>query len=68
MYSTALPVTLPPSAVPSRHDPLCEASLLSLHAALAAVPDPRSRHGRRYDLPFLLTCFVAALLCNGNPE
>ena len=29
-----------------------------------AVPDPRSAHGLRYDLPFLLTCLVAALLCN----
>src|SRR5581483_5533875 len=30
----------------------------------AVVPDPRARRGRRYDLPFLLTCLVAALLCN----
>ncbi len=29
-----------------------------------AVPDPRSAHGLRYDLSFLLTCLVAALLCN----
>ncbi len=32
----------------------------------AHLPDPRSRHGLRYDLPFLLTCLVAALLCNCN--
>src|SRR5205807_10627148 len=32
----------------------------------AVVPDPRSRHGLRYDLPYLLTCLVAALLCNCN--
>ncbi|HET9110315.1 MAG TPA: ISAs1 family transposase, partial [Ktedonobacterales bacterium] len=38
----------------------------SLHAAFGAIPDPRSAHGRRYDLPFLLTCLVAALLCNCN--
>ncbi|HEY7347871.1 MAG TPA: ISAs1 family transposase [Ktedonobacterales bacterium] len=64
MYSTVLPVTLPPLTDSQRHDLLYDAALLSLHDAFAAVPDPRSRHGRRYDLPFLLTCFVAALLCN----
>ena len=41
-----------------------ECTLLSLSQAFAALPDPRSRHGLRYDLPFLLTCLVAALLCN----
>src|SRR5579859_7006089 len=41
-----------------------DGSLLSLYEAFAAVPDPRSRHGQRYDLPYLLTCLVAALLCN----
>ena len=66
MYSTALPVTLPAFPIPPRQDVLKETALLSLHAALAAVPDPRSGQGRRYDLPFLLTCFVAALLCNCN--
>jgi predicted transposase YbfD/YdcC len=40
--------------------------LRSLADVLATVPDPRSRHGRRYDLPFLLTCLVAAMLCNCN--
>ena len=64
MSSTALPVTLPPVAVSQRQSLLNADGLLSLHGALAAVPDPRSRQGRRYALPFLLTCFVAALLCN----
>ncbi len=40
-----------------------EAALSTLPAVFASVPDPRSRHGQRYDLPFLLTCLVAALLC-----
>lgn len=66
MYSTALPVALPCLTDLQRQNLLREAALLSLHDAFAAVPDPRSRHGRRYDLPFLLTCFVAALLCNCN--
>jgi predicted transposase YbfD/YdcC len=30
------------------------------------VPDPRGKHGLRYELAFLLTCLLAALLCNGN--
>ncbi len=47
-------------------DPVSVSALTSLHAAFAAIPDPRSVHGRRYDLPFLLTCLVAALLCNCN--
>jgi len=40
-----------------------EAALTTLPAVFASVPDLRSRHGQRYDLPFLLTCLVAALLC-----
>jgi predicted transposase YbfD/YdcC len=30
------------------------------------VPDPRGKHGLRYELSFLLTCLLAALLCNCN--
>lgn len=63
MYCTSLPV-LPPVRVVS--GALGEASLASLYAAFGAIADPRSAHGRRYDLPFLLTCLVAALLCNCN--
>jgi predicted transposase YbfD/YdcC len=43
---------------------LTEAALHRLAEVLEAVPDPRGRHGLRYDLPFLLTCLAAALLCN----
>lgn len=57
---------LPHRAVPSGEGVLSEGQLSSLHAAFGAIPDPRSAHGRRYDLPFLLTCLVAALLCNCN--
>jgi predicted transposase YbfD/YdcC len=66
MYSTAF------SSVPTsftdgeRNQLLAKAALLSLYEIFAAIPDPRSRHGRRYDLPFLLTCLMAALLCNAN--
>ena len=34
----------------------------SLLAAFARVPDVRSRHGRRYPLPALLTLATAAML------
>ena len=30
----------------------------------ATLPDPRSKHGLRYELAYLLICLVAALLCN----
>ncbi len=38
----------------------------SLLAALARVPDVRSRHGRRYTLPALLTLATAAMLCGAR--
>ncbi len=43
-----------------------EVALTSLQGMFTAVPDPRSRHGQRYSLSFLLTCLVAALVCNCN--
>jgi len=49
------------AAAPEAASP--EAALATLPAVFASVPDPRSRHGQRDDLPFLLTCLVAALLC-----
>jgi predicted transposase YbfD/YdcC len=64
MQSTALPVLLDGLTVAERRALLAEQTITSLPAAFAAVPDPRSRHGQRYALPFLLTCLVAALLCN----
>src|SRR5256884_1530211 len=66
VYSTALSLTLPDLPNEQRTSHLADAPLLSLYEAFAAVPDPRSRHGQRYDLPYLLTCLVAALLCNCN--
>ena len=38
----------------------------SLLAALARVPDVRSRHGRRYPLPALLTLATAAMLAGAR--
>jgi predicted transposase YbfD/YdcC len=55
------------SLTAKQREQLCnDCALLSLSQAFAHLPDPRSRHGLRYDLPFLLTCLVAALLCNCN--
>jgi len=66
MYSTALSLILP--ALPDEQSPSLQGDgpLLSLYEAFAAVPDPRSKHGQRYDLPYRLPCLVAALLCNCN--
>jgi predicted transposase YbfD/YdcC len=69
MYCTSGTSLVPsPSAPPTGQAPtsVSVSALTSLHTAFAAIPDPRSAHGRRYDLPFLLTCLVAALLCNCN--
>jgi len=66
MYSTALSVSLPSLSADQPQHLLEERALMSLYEAFAAVPDPRSKHGQRYDLPYLLTCLVAALLCNSN--
>src|ERR1700751_5264585 len=38
----------------------------SLLAAFARVPDVRSRHGRRYPLPALLTLATAAMLAGAR--
>ncbi|GAC1402941.1 MAG: ISAs1 family transposase [Chloroflexota bacterium] len=57
---------MPPLTAAARAALLRDASLRTLHGAFTAVPDPRSRHGRRYELPFLLLCLTAALLANCN--
>src|SRR6266487_4860371 len=63
MYSTALSIPLPSD----QHAALStDASLLSVSQAFTAVPDPRSKHGQRYELPYRLPCLVAALLWNCN--
>ena len=63
MQSTAVLSLLDAHTAAEREGASPEAALTTLAAVFAAVPDPRSRHGQRYDLPFLLTCLVAALLC-----
>lgn len=64
MYCFARSCVLPSLAKEQCDVLLAEAALQSIAEMFEAVPDPRSAHGLRYDLPFLLTCLVAALLCN----
>jgi hypothetical protein len=63
-YSTALPLTLPSLTSDHRLHLLEKQPLLSLYEAFATIPDPRSKHGLRYELAYLLVCLVAGLLCN----
>ncbi len=63
MQSTAVLTLLDAHTAAGREAASPEAALATLPAVFAAVPDPRSRHGQRDDLPVLLTCLVAALLC-----
>jgi DDE_Tnp_1-associated len=64
MYCIARQGVLPSFSKEQAESRLSEAALQSLADLFEAVPDPRGAHGLRYDLPFLLTCLVAALLCN----
>jgi predicted transposase YbfD/YdcC len=66
MYGIASSRVLSPLKEEERERLLNQAHLHSLVEMLEAIPDPRGKHGLRYDLPFLLTCLIAALLCNGN--
>ena len=66
MQSIAIPAVLDALSVEERHALLGDPAMATLQGVFAAVPDPRKRRGQRYDLPFLLTCLVAALLSNCN--
>ncbi len=63
MYSIVQRCVCPGLSDDQRQELLTQAHLVSLSELFEAVPDPRGRHGVRYDLPFLLTCLVVALLC-----
>src|SRR6266700_6986849 len=66
MYCIAERIVLPPLSEEERNALLEKAALVSVYEILDAVPDPRGKHGLRYELSFLLTCLLAALLCNCN--
>jgi hypothetical protein len=66
MESIVLPTVLDALSVEERRALLGDPAMRTLQGVFDAVPDPRGRRGRWYDLPFLLTCLVAALLCDCN--
>jgi predicted transposase YbfD/YdcC len=66
MYCIAQQRVLPSLRREQAEALLEEAALHTLTDLLEAVPDPRGKHGLRYDLPFLLTCLIAALLCSAD--
>lgn len=66
IHSTALALTLPSVSSDQRQTILQQKPLLSLYELFATIPDPRSAHGLRYELGYLLTCLVAGLLCNAD--
>jgi predicted transposase YbfD/YdcC len=66
MQSIVIPVVLDALSVEERQTLLEDPAMATLQGVFAAVPDPRARRGQRYDLPFLLTCLIAALLSNCN--
>jgi DDE_Tnp_1-associated len=66
MYCIASRRVLSPLTEEERQVLLTQAHLHSLVEMLETIPDPRGNHGLRYDLPFLLTCLIAALLCSCN--
>jgi len=66
MQDTPVPSFFAALSASERATLFTDASLRTLQAAFASIPDPRKRRGQRYDLPFLLICLVAALLCDCN--
>lgn len=66
MQSTLLPPPFDTLSDEERTALLTDRSLRSLTDVFATLPDPRSCHGKRYELSFLLLCLVAALLCQNN--
>ena len=66
MQDTPVPSFFAALSATERATLFTDPRLRTLQAAFASIPDPRKRRGQRYDLPFLLICLVAALLCDCN--
>ncbi len=62
MYCIVSRRILSPLTEEERQHLLTQAHLHTLSELMEAIPDPRGKHGLRYDLPFLLTCLIAARL------
>src|SRR5436309_4801550 len=65
MYSTS-DLTLPALTSTQRQQLLEQEKICSLYEIFTTIPDHRSKSGQRSSLAYLLTCLVAALLCNCN--
>jgi hypothetical protein len=59
-------LTVPALTKSQRHHLLEDHPLCRLSELCETLPDPRRRSGQRSTLPSVVTCLVAALLCNGN--
>ncbi|MDQ6661338.1 MAG: transposase family protein [Chloroflexota bacterium] len=57
---------LSPLPEEERQQHLTQAHLHPLSERMEVIPDPRGKQGVRDDLPFLLTCLIAALLGHWN--
>jgi len=66
MDSISLSIHLPELPSSQRERLFKEGALISIYEIFATIPDPRRRQGLRYELAYLLTCLVAALLCGRN--
>src|SRR5437763_6452882 len=66
MQDTPVPSFFAALSAQERAHLFTDARLRPRPAAFASIPDPRKRRGQRDDVPFLLTCLVAALLCDGT--
>jgi predicted transposase YbfD/YdcC len=66
MQDTSIPSFFAALSADERAELFTDTRLRQLVSAFATIPDPRKRRGQRYDLPFLLLCLVAAVLCDCN--
>src|SRR6266705_2454343 len=66
MDSPSWPIHVPELPSSQRERLFKEGGLVSIYEIFATIPDPRRAQGRRYELAYLLTCLVAAMLCGRN--
>ena len=70
-FPSSLDSPLWPSRLPElprsqRERLLQKGALVSIDEIFAPIADARRRQGQRYELGYLLTCLVAAMLCGRN--
>jgi hypothetical protein len=60
---TSLPIRFPALPSSQRERLFKEGALVSIYQIFTTIPDPRRAQGRRYELAYVLSSLVAALLC-----